>query len=231
MRARAGHGRRPRRVERGVTLIELMVVVAILAILAALGVSYWHNPGAGRISRTAQAMATGARRDAISLGVLQFTSGRTVPEPRVPCMPDAQLIVAPDQIVQWNCQLVDSAPPQPNDPGCPSPVTDDCAWDSIKANQLYLPTDMEVAFVSLEGGSRVAPTSGDPGRFYWRPNGSVDVHVTGGAGNIGGANETGRVWIRPKGVTDAECHNVPGRCYQILVRGLMGAAEVLDNWP
>ena len=73
-------------------------------------------------------------------------------------------------------------------------------------------------------------TAADPGKIYWRPNGSADIHVTGNADNIGGANESGRIWIRPKGNTDADCQKIPGRCYQILIHGLMGSAEVIDRW-
>jgi prepilin-type N-terminal cleavage/methylation domain-containing protein len=223
---------RPGAVQRGVTLVELMVVVALLAILAALGVTYWTSPGAGRIARSVQAMATNARRDAIAQGIKSFTAGRPPdrPEPRVPCMPNTQLRITPSQAIQWNCQLNDTAPPQPNQPGCPGTVTDDCNWDTIKAHQLYLPPDMEVAYAQIGSDSRVAPTDGDPAVVYFRPNGSADIHVTGGVQNIGGQNESGTIWVRPVGTGDSECQEVKGRCYKILIRGLMGSAEVINKW-
>jgi len=217
---------------RGVTLVELMVVVALLAILAAIGASYWRNPGAGQIARSVHAMSTNGRRDAIAQGVKRFTTGRPAsqPEPRVPCMPNTQLAIAPQQVIQWNCQLIDTAPPQPNQPGCPATVTDDCTWDTIRAHQLYLPHDMTVATVEIQGGLQAAPTDADPARIYFRPNGSADIHVTGGAQNIGGVHESGYIWIRPVGTSDAECQQVLGRCYKILIRGLLGSSEVINKW-
>lgn len=222
MRSRRGAG--------GVTIVELMVVVFLLALLAGIATTYWRSPGAGRIARSVHAIATSARRDAIANGIARFATGRATPEPRVPCMPNTQLSITPDQVIQWNCQLIDSAPPQPNAPGCPPAVTDDCTWGSIRANQLYLPTDMEVAYVEIESGAKDVPTAGDPAKIYWRPNGSADIHVTGAADNIGGPNESGRIWIRPKALSDTECTQNAGRCYQIVIRGLMGSAEIIDRW-
>jgi type II secretory pathway pseudopilin PulG len=210
-----------------VTLIELMVVVVLLAILATLGMTYWGKGGAGRIARGAQAMATVARRDAIGIGIKKLTDGT----PRVPCMPNTQLVIEPTQLVQYNCNQTDFPAPQPNEPGCPAPVTDDCAGNwTLHAQRIYLPSDMIVAYVEVSGGTAVAPTVGDPGKVYWRPNGSADIHVTGGAENLGGSNESGAIWIKPIAMTDAECQATPGRCFKILVRGLMGGAELVNKW-
>lgn len=211
----------------GVTLVELMVVVVILGILATLGVTYWGKGSAARIARGAQAMAIVARRDAIGIGIRRLTNG----DPRVPCMPNTQLVIEPTQMVQYNCNQVDFAAPQPNDPGCPAPVTDDCAGNwTLHAQRIYLPTDMTVAYVEISGGSAVVPTAGDPGKVYWRPNGSADIHVTGGPANLGGPNESGAIWVKPKNTTDADCAAYPGRCFKILIRGLMGGAEMINKW-
>lgn len=218
---------RTRHDSTGVTLIELMVVVVILAILGTLGVSYWGKGSAGRIARGAQAMATVARRDAIGIGIRRFTDG----QPRVPCMPNTQVAVEPTQVVQYNCNLIDFPAPQLNDPGCPAPVTDDCAGNwTLHTQRIYLPTDMVVAYVSVDGGASVAPTSADPGKIYWRPNGSADIQVPTGVPNLGGPNESGAIWIKPVGTSDADCASYPGRCFKILIRGLMGSAELVNKW-
>ena len=204
-----------------------MVVVVILAVLATLGVSYWGKGSAGRIARGAQAMATVARRDAIGIGIRRFTNG----EPRVSCMPNTQVVIEPSQMVQYNCNQTDFAAPQINLPGCPASVTDDCAGNwTLHTQRIYLPSDMIVAYVEVGGGTPLPPTTGNPGKIFWRPNGSADIQEPGGADNLGGPNESGAIWIKPVGTSDADCAKFPGRCFKILIRGLMGAAELVNKW-
>jgi hypothetical protein len=93
-----------------------------------------------------------------------------------------------------------------------------------------LPTDMTVAYVEVNGTPKAVPTSGDPGKVYFRPNGSADMHITGGGANLGAGNESGAIWVKPLNTSDADCATYPGRCFKILIRGLMGSAELVNKW-
>lgn len=199
--------------ESALTILELMVVVAIVAILAALGMRYaWKDDRGRGFARSAQMAVFNARSRAVAIGIQRYTTGPT-PEPNTPraaCMPNTRLRIARDSIEQHECTLNQSV--TANTYPCISGVVDDCTWSGA-VRTYRAPRGFEITRIHSRAiGGSWANVSGFPAApvdLYFRPNGSSDTA-------LGTTNEEVQLLIKNLNVADATCQAEHGLCFMVL---------------